>query len=572
MKAPRQPTRTTIAKEEARAGRAMVATKDRLATQAGLEILEAGGNAVDAAVAACFAVGVVEPASSGIGGGGYLVYQVGELGGVVGFPMRGPLAARPDMYELTGEPAAGAFGWAGVVGDANLEGYRSIATPGTVYGLCEAQRLHGRLGLAEVVAPAVRLARDGFTPNWFNIYAIGLQAGKLHRHMALREMFLPGGEMPTGDAVSPALLRQPELADVLEAIGTEGPNAFYRGDVARAIASEVQDNGGLLSDEDLASYQPFVWENGLQFSYRDHTVRVPPFACAGITSAMTLRLLDGFDVSAMGHNSAEMLHTYACSARLAYADRFAYVADPDLVDVPWNGLVSDAYIERRRQSISESRAAGFEAGDPWAEEGRAPSQRLPASLPGWDGGTTHLCVIDAEGNAVSLTNTLGSGFGSGVLVKGTGVVLNNGMLWFDTLPGRANSIEPGKLPLNNMTPALVLSRDGVRMAVGASGGRRITNCVTQLIVKELDFGLGPQEAIDSPRVDCSMPFTSVDPRVDEGVMAALGARGHELKVIDEGFVQTGFASFASPVAIVRGGDGGLRAGVDTFHSAYAEGL
>ena len=423
-----------------------------------------------------------------------------------------------------------------------------------------------------MVAPAVRLARDGFTPNWFNIYAIGLQAGKLHRYRALRETFLPNGEMPTGDAVSPALLRRPDLAGVLEAIGREGPNAFYRGDVATAIVSDVQENGGILSEEDLAGYRPFVWEDGLELRYRGNTVRVPPFACAGITSAMTLRLLDGFDVSAMGHNSPEMLHTYICCARLAYADRFAYIGDPDLVDVPWKGLQSDAYTERRRASIPESAAAGFEAGDPWIEEGREPRQRLPASLPGWDGGTTHLCVIDTEGNAVSLTNTLGAGFGSGVVPQGTGVVMNNGMLWFDTLPGRINSIEPGKLPLNNMTPALVLDRDGVRMAVGASGGRRITNCVTQLIVKELDFGIGPQEAIDSPRLDCSMPFTSVDPRVDERVIAALEAKGHELKVIDEGFVQTGFASFASPVAIVRSGDGGLRAGVDTFHSAYAEGI
>jgi gamma-glutamyltranspeptidase/glutathione hydrolase len=383
---------------------------------------------------------------------------------------------------------------------------------------------------------------------------------------------MPGGEMPTGDLLTPPRLRQPELAEVLEAIGRQGPDAFYRGDVANAIVSDIRRNGGILSEGDLASYSPFVWESGLEFSYRGHTVRVPPYASAGITSAMTLKLLDGFDVAAMGHNSVEMLHTYICCTRLAYADRFTYVADPAFCDVPWNGLLSDGYTQRRRASIVETAPAAFEPGDPWIEEGRTPSQVLAASRPSFDGGTTHLCVIDGEGNAVSLTNTVGSGFGSGIVPKGTGIVMNNGMLWWDPVRGRVNSIEPGKLPLNNMTPALVLDSDGVKMAVGASGGRRITNCVTQLIVKALDFGMGPQAAIDSPRVDCSMPFTSVDPGLDEEVMAGLESRGHRLQPIGEGFVETGFASFASPLAIVRDGPDELRAGVDTFHSAYAEGL
>lgn len=563
-----QPTRTTLTKTEAFARRGMVATKDRLATQAGLDTLGAGGNAVDAAVAACFAVGVVEPASSGIGGGGYLVYQVADRGGVVGFPMRGPLAARPEMYELTGEPAVGAFGWAGVVNDENLEGYRSIATPGAVAGLCEAHRRFGRLPLEEVLSSAVGLARDGFAPSWFNLYALGLLAGQLFRHAELRRTFMPGGEMPTGDLVSPPRLRQPELADVLETIGREGPTAFYRGDISQAIVADIRQNGGILSEQDLALYRPFVWDKGLEVSYRGHSVRLPPYACAGITSAMTLKLLDGFDVAAMGHNSVEMLHTYICCTRLAYADRFTYVADPAFCDVPWGGLLSDGYAARRRGSIQDTAPAVFEPGDPWVEEGRRPSQVLAASRPGFDGGTTHLCVIDGEGNAVSLTNTVGSG----IVPKGTGIVMNNGMLWWDPVPGRVNSIMPGKLPLNNMTPALVLDKAGVKMALGASGGRRITNCVTQLIVKMLDFGMGPQSAIDSPRVDCSMPATSVDPRLDQEARAGLEARGHRLHVIDESFAQTGFASFASPVAIVRGAQDELRAGVDTFHSAYAEGL
>ena len=567
-----QPTRTSIIKEEATAHRGMVATKDRLATEAGIIMLEAGGNAVDAAVAACLAVGVVEPASSGIGGGGYLVYQVGDQGGAIGFPMRGPLAATPDMYEMSGEPAVGNFGWAGVVDNANLEGFRSVATPGAVAGLCEAHRRYGRLPLKEVVAPAVAIARNGFSPSWFGLYAMSLLAGKLLKYDELRRVFMPGGEMPTGDLVDRALLKQPDLADVLDAIGRRGPGAYYRGDIAKAIVADVRDNGGILSEEDFAQYRPFVWDGGLEFPYRGHTVRVPPYASAGITSAMTLKLLDGFDVASMGHNTVETLHAYISCARLAYADRFAYVADPDSADVPWAGLVSDDYTSARRDSIGPTAPRTHEPGDPWAAEGRKPEVVLAGSRPALDDGTTHLCVIDGEGNAVSLTNTLMSGFGSGIVPKGTGIVMNNGMMWFDPVPGRVNSIAPGKFPLNNMTPALVLDAQGVRLAVGASGGRRITNCVTQLIVKVLDYRMGPQAAIDSPRVDCSTPHTSVDPRLDGGVKAGLEAKGHRLMVISEGLVQSGFASFASPVAIVRSGPEEFMAGVDTFHSAYAAGI
>ena len=564
-----QPTRTTLTKTEATSNSGMVATKDRHATEAGLEVLELGGNAVDAAVAACFAIGVVEPASSGIGGGGYLVYQIKDRGGVIGFPMRGPIAAKPDMYELTGQPAGGIFGWAEVVGNENLEGPRSICTPGTVAGLCEAQRLHGRLPLADVMRPAIRLAGEGFPPGWYAVQALGGQAGKLHRYDELRRIFMPDGDLPAS-GIEPGTMVQSDLADTLETIAREGPNAFYKGEIGKAVVDGISEVGGILTRRDLESYRPYVWESGLEFSYRGHTVRVPPFACAGPTSAMTLRTVEGFDLASMGHNSTEMLHSYVSSTRLAYADRFAYMADPELHDVPWNGLVSDAYLSRRRASIGD-RADRFDAGDPWVEEGRRPLRSLPASLSGWDYGTTHLCTMDGDGGAVSLTNTLGGGFGSGIVPKGTGVVVNNGMMWFDTIPGRTNSIEPGKLPLNNMTPALVLDADGVLLAVGASGGRRITNCVTQLIVKTLDFGMGPQEAIDSPRVDCSMPETYVDPRLDETVRNELESLGHKLKVVDDGGLESGFPTFASPVAILRDGTNGLRAGVDVFHSAYAGG-
>ena len=565
------PTITTINKTEARSTGGMVATKDIHATKAGVQMLEMGGNAVDAAVAACFAIGVVEPWSCGIGGGGYMVYQLGDQGGVIGFPMKGPLDAKPDMYEFTGEAAVGNFGWPGVVNDENLEGFRSIAAPGAVAGLCEANARLGKLPLSEVIAPALSLARDGYSPGWHNIYSLGGMSDKLFKYDELRSVFMPGDKLPTGDLTSKANLRQPDLANVLEAIGKKGASAFYSGDIAEALTSDIRANGGILSMRDLAEYKPFVWDGGLEFGYSGHTVRVPPFQCAGTTSAMTLRLLDGFDIESMGHNSPDALHAYIYAARLAYVDRFRYMADPAFVDVPWAGLVSDGYTDTRRALISSDKLGKIESGDPWAFEEGAPSRVFEASAPALDPGTTHLCAMDANGGAVSLTNTLMAGFGSGIIPRGTGVVMNNGMMWFDPVPGRVNSIMPGKYPLNNMTPALVMDSDGVKLAVGASGGRRITNCVTQLITKVVNYGMGPQEAIDSPRVDCSLPVTSVDPRLPADVVVELESRGHRIYTIGDGHVEGGFASFASPVAIVRDPASGFRAGVDTFHSAYAAG-
>ena len=561
------PTKTHFYKDEAVSQRGMVATKHPVATEAGTAMLEAGGNVVDAAVAACLAVGVVEPGSSGIGGGGYLTYQVGEEGGVVGFPMRASKQASPTFYKTADGGATGSFGWVPVEDDANIHGPRSIAVPGAVAGLTEAHKRLGRLPLKDVVEPAVRAAREGYSPDWYTLYSFGTTIDKLLAYRELRRIFLPGDSMPTGGAESRTMLRQSELSDVLESIGRDGAKAMYRSDITSSLVAGIQDEGGILTEDDFASYRPLVWDRGLEISYRGMTVRLPKYACAGPTSAMTLKLVQGFDLASMGHNSVEMLHAYISSAQLAYADRFRYFGDNTFVDVPWNGLLSDEYADRRRAGIGDSPPGWFSYGDPWKEEGRRPEEQLPASLPAIDNGTTHLCAMDGDGNAVSLTNTLMSGFGSGVVPKGTGVVMNNGMMWFDPLPGRVNSIEPGKAGLNNMTPALVLDGDGARIAVGASGGRRITNCVTQLIIKMVDFGMGPQEAIDSSRVDSSNPWTTVDTGVDEATRSALEARGHRLVVVGDGIAR----GFASPVAIVHE-KGEYRAGVDTFHSAYAAGL
>ena len=393
----------------------------------------------------------------------------------------------------------------------------------------------------------------------------------LLRYPELGNTFMPSGSLPYGGIDGPYVLKQPNLANALEAIGKGGVDAFYRGELTEVLVEDIQKNGGFLTMEDFDQYKPFYWDKGLELNYHGKTVRVPRYASAGITSAMTLKILDGFDIPSLGHNSVDMLHLYISAARMAYADRFEYVADPEFADVPWNGLVSDKYTQKRQKAIGDRAPESFLPGNPWIEEGREPKFVLESSKPRPDNGTTHLAVIDGEGNAVSITNTIMSGFGSGIIPKGTGIVMNNGMMWYDPTPNRVNSISPGKYPLNNMTPALVLGKNGVEVAVGASGGRRITNCVTSLIVKMVDFDMNPQTAIDTPRVDCSSPTTDVGPELDPSIVAGLEAKGHSIRVLGDGFTQTGFAKFASPVAITKKGDK-FRGGVDTFHAAHAEGL
>ena len=564
-------TRVSYTKSEATSTNGMVATKHHLATEAGLEMLRLGGNAMDAGVSACFAVGVVEPESSGIGGGGYMVFQMQDRGGVIGFPMKGPVGANPDMYQLTGRKSVGTFGWPEVYNDENIHGYKSIAVPGTVAGLIEAHKRFGTLPLREVVEPAICLARKGFIPGWFTLYKFANLTAMLKRYRELGNIFMPNNNLPFGNLDSPHTLRQPDLADALESIAKDGSDAFYLGDIAAAIVNDIQANDGILTRKDLEEYRVLSWEDGLQCSYRDKTIRVPPYACAGITTAMTLKLWEHTGLSSYNHNSTDMLHRYISCARLAHADRFEYLGDPRFVDAPWNGLMSKEYTHRRQLEIDKDNIPIFKPGNPWIEEGRDPQTTFHSSSPQPDNGTTHLAVIDNNGNAVSITNTIMSGFGSGIVPKGTGIIMNNGMMWYDPVPGRINSILPGKYPLNNMTPALVLGTDGVEIAVGASGGRRITNCVSSLIINMVDYNMGPQEAIDAPRVDCSTSSTDVDARLDGETIVQLRNKGHTIRPVGEAFTQTGFSSFASPVAITRK-KSSLKAGVDTFHSAHAAGL
>ena len=430
-------------RDEAASPHGVVAAKHELAAEAGAGVLREGGNAIDAVVTAGFVAGVVEPFMSGLGGGGFLVAHFPERGEriVVDHPMVAPAAATPEMYSLAASGNdADMFGWHKVEGDANIHGHLAAAVPGTVAGLTLALEEFGTVSRQRALAPAIKHAEDGFDVSWHTALMIGLDLALLNRFPATRAVFTNNGYVPTPYPGWRKPLRQPDLAATLRLVADQGSRAFYEGSPARAIAAEMQAHGGLISEEDLAGYQPTVVEP-LSGSYRGYEVLTSPPASGGPTVLETLNLMEQADLSGMGHNSAEALHWIAESCLQAFTDRLSLLGDPALVDAPWETLISKHYAELQTATFVQDNV-------------RAPAPTLPPPIPRMN--TTHVSAIDRWGNSASLTTTLLGGWGSGVTVPGTGVLLNNGMMWFDPVPGRPNSIVGGKKPLANMAPMLVL--------------------------------------------------------------------------------------------------------------------
>ncbi len=557
------PTRTqvSIQKSEVEGSRGLIATKHPEASAIGLDTLQAGGNAVDAAVAAAFAVGVAEPWSSGIGGGGYAVVAGPGGADVVAFPMQSPALATPDRYPLDGRGALGAFLWPGVLDDANLIGWSSMSIPGAVAGLALLHERHGRMPWRELVEPAVELARRGSRLTWFDLLQMGRHAAAGQRRAELGRVYYADGGPPRADVGEQPLLVQPDLADSLDAIAREGPDALYRGDLAKAIVDDCVANGGALRRDDLAQYRAWAMEP-LETAYRDATVVTPGPGCAGPTTIGTLNIFEQAYDGAGGQADADRLHAYIWASRLAQVDRFVHMGDPAFADAPWAELVSKAHAEAKAALIDTQHAPASEGpGDPWAYMA---SDRQIERLKG-DSSTTHLCTADGDGTFVSLTNTLGGAWGAEIVPRGTGICWNDGMWWFDPRPGRPNSLRPRSFGLNNMTPAIVTRGGRPLLAVGASGGRRITNCVSQIISHVVDHEMGAQAAIDAPRIDASTPWVTADARLGEAVHDDLRARGWDVQAPP----YPEQSAFASPVTILAGPDGSLRGGVDTFHSAEA---
>jgi gamma-glutamyltranspeptidase/glutathione hydrolase len=533
----------------------MVAAKHRLAAQAGVEVLQAGGNAVDAAVATAFAAGVVEPPMSGVGGGGYMSIFLQETQEriVVAFPMQAPQAASPDMWELAEGYDNELFGWRLVKDNANIYGYKSIAIPGMVAGMAAALEQFGTIGLDRAIAPAIRLAEEGFGLSWFETMWQAQDLALLNRFPATAATFLSDGyphRLPfLTEPGAAGMLVQPELGATLRAIAEDGPSALYGGAVGEQIAAHVQQNGGILSVEDLAQYEATVHSQSVLGSYRGATVIGMRGGTGAPTVMETLNILENFDVRGSGHNSADYLHAFIESSGQAFIDRFAYMADPSRVPVPLDGLLDKEYAAAMAERIDPRRAqAERTPGDPWQYQPGNGPPNAGGSLGSSTESTTHLAAMDGTGNAVALTQTLLSAWGSRVVVPGTGVLLNNGMMWYNPEPGTSNSTEGGKKPLNNMCP-IVLERDGRALAaLGASGGRRIINTVAQLAINLVDFDLTIQDAVNAPRIDCSTLNPILSVRIDPAVVAELERRGHNVIVAEEAFLPR---YFASPVAIQR---------------------
>lgn len=335
----------------------MVAAKHPLAAEAGLDALREGGNAVDAAIVAAFVAGVVEPFMSGIGGGGFLVAHFPERGEsiVVDHSMVAPRDATPDMYPLAEGTDEGLFGWQAVVDGANMIGHRAAAVPGTVAGLALALERFGTMPLSRALAPAIRYAEEGFPVSWHTALNIALDLTKLNRFPASRAIYTDEGFPPNPYPSLRQPLQQRDLALTLRTIATEGPRAFYEGPIARAIADEMRAHGGLIDEGDLARYEATL-VSPLQSTYRGRAVLTSPTASGGPTILETLNLMEGAEFSALGHNSPAALHQIAESCRQVFVDRFAYLADPDFVPVPIDGLIAKPYASMLRERFQSSRA------------------------------------------------------------------------------------------------------------------------------------------------------------------------------------------------------------------------
>ncbi len=464
--------------------RAMVVTAHPLASQVGGDVLKQGGNAIDAAVAVGFALAVVLPDAGNIGGGGFIVYRE-ATGRVRALDYReaAPAGATRDMY----------LDSLGNVTDQSVTGHLAVGVPGSVAGMHEAWKAHGRLPWTALLAPAIRLARDGHAIDSARSDDIRDDAERLARFPASRQQFLPGGRPPAPGT----LWTQPELARTLQMISDSGPDAFYRGPIARLIVAEMLRGGGLITLEDLKRYRA-RWRTPTQLSYRGHTIySMPPPSSGGVTMGEILNIMEGFDtLPPLG--SAGYTHRLAEAMRRAFQDRNHWLGDPDFVDMPLERLLSKSYAAGLRAQIDLQRATPT-----------APPEA--SSREGGGSHTTHYSIVDAEGNAASVTTTLNNGFGSAVTVAGAGFLLNDEMDDFTSAPGKpnlyglvqgeANAIAPGKRMLSAMTPSIVLDRDGrLLMVVGTPGGPTIITTVSQVILNVLDHDRSLPEAVEAPRV------------------------------------------------------------------------
>ncbi len=526
----------------------MVTSAHPLASEAGIQILKQGGNAVDAAIATTFAISVVEPFSAGLGGGGFLLLRVGSTGAVkaLDFRERAPLAATRTMYlDAQGK----------VRPRASTDGYLAVAVPGTVAGLHAVHRQSGKLPWHTLVKPAMQLADQGFPVSWRLANAIASQS-TLRSNPAARQIFTRNGvPLAMGDR-----LIQTDLARTLKALAAD-PQSFYTGSIGTAIAQDMAANGGLITRQDLQRYRP-IWREPVCGDFAAARIcSMPPPSSGGVHLLQILNIIARDDLVKWGWHSPDALHLMIEAMRIAYADRAEYLGDPDFVAVPVKALISPAYGQQRRQEIQLSTtrpSTTVKPGNPHV------IQQLNTVKESSE--TSHLNAVDAAGNAVSLTFTINLGFGAGVVAAGTGIVLNNEMDDFAVAPdvpnafglvGRdANAIAPGKTPLSSMTPTIVTTNNRLRLVVGSPGGSTIITTVLQIVLNTLVYDMPIAKAVAAPRLHHQwLPDRTLVDRwgFDPLTRAELQRRGHAL---------TEREGWGNANAIVRRSDGVLEGAAD----------
>jgi gamma-glutamyltranspeptidase/glutathione hydrolase len=512
-----------------------VTSDSTIATKVGLEVLKSGGNAIDAAVATAFALAVAYPTAGNLGGGGFAVVVGGGEEKALDFRETAPAAATREMY-------------AGPDGKPNKEskfGWRASGTPASVAGLWTLHKAKGSKPWRDVVAPAIKLAKDGFVVD--DAFADELsdkeEKERLTKDPATAALFYPGGEAPKPGST----WKNPDLAKVLERIADKGAAGFYEGPTAQAIAKEMKSHGGLVTAADLKGYEA-KWRAPLAFTYRgQRIVAMPPPSSGGVTIAMMTHILEGYDLGKMPWHGTEETHYDVEAMRRAFAARNAKLGDPDFVKNPLDELLAPAWAEKARASIQADKAT--------------PSSEIEsAGVPAGGPHTTNLCAVDDKGNAVALTTTLNWWFGNGVTIAGTGVVMNNEMDDFASVPGTANGfglvqgepnvIAPKKRMLSSMSPVVVLGADGKpSLVAGGAGGPRIITAVFQILQNAIDHGLDPVAAVDLPRVH--MQHLPDEIRFEKGGMPE-GLK-KRLEAMGYTFKEAGHLADANAIGRVEGG-------------------
>ena len=479
----------------------MAATSQPLATQIALDILKAGGSAADAAIAANAALGLMEPVGSGIGGDLFAIVWDADKRELAGLNASGrsPKSLTLEHLKSLGLEKIPALG------------PLPVSVPGAVDGWFELHQRYGKLPMSEVLAPAIRYAREGFPLSEVIAFYWGRNAQNLKDYAGFAEVYMPGGKAP----VKGEMFRNPRLADTYERLGKEGRDVFYSGDMARAIADYMAENEGFLSYEDMASHTS-EWIDPVSTNYRGYDVWELPPNGQGIAALQILNVLEGYDIAAMGFGSPEYVHAFVEAKKLAFEDRARFYADMDFYDVPVAKLISKEYAEERRKLIDPDRAArSYPAGDAAIEHGD----------------TIYLTTADADGNMVSLIQSNFRGMGSGMTPGGLGFILQDRGELFSLTEGHPNVYEPGKRPFHTIIPAFV-TRDGKpHMSFGVMGGAMQPQGHAQIIVNMIDFGMNLQEAGDAPRIRHTGSSQPTDQVMKDGGTVYL-ERGYSLETVN----------------------------------------